>query len=73
MSEFGDMTRKWADEDAKYEAEAFEYVLCGEPPAKRLLALEEENAELHRQLITLNEQNRRLREALLRNSEMEYD
>ena len=63
-----DEARLWAEKDAASEAEAFEAAIKRISPQKVIDAISDENATLRIQVARLNDENRRLREALLRQS-----
>ena len=70
-----DEARLWAETEAVSEAEAFETALKRISPQKVIDAISDENATLRIQIARLTDENRRLREALLRQSmdSCEYD
>ena len=70
MSEFTDLPKHWAAQKALSEAEAFEYAI-GQTNAveKRIIALEQENADLRQEVRVQAEQINRLRETLRRGQE----
>jgi hypothetical protein len=70
MCNIFDMPREWAESDKKSEAEAFEQALKRIKPEDKLV---QENADLRHQLRRLTEENRRLREALFRQSQDNYE
>ena len=61
-----DEARYWAENLAESEGEAFETAIKRISPQKVIDALTDENATLRIQVARLNDENRRLREALLR-------
>lgn len=63
-----DEARYWAENLAASEGEAFEQAIKRISPQKVIDALTDENATLRIQVARLNDENRRLREALLRQS-----
>lgn len=63
-----DEARYWAENLAVSEGEAFEQAIKRISPQKVIDALADENATLRIQVARLNDENRRLREALLRQS-----
>ena len=73
MNDFLQAPFNWAGEQAISEAEAFETALKRLTPQQTLEQVVEENASLRQQLSVLTEENRRLREALFRDSEDWYD
>lgn len=70
MCNIYDMPREWAQSDSKSEGEAFEQALKRIKPEDKLV---QENADLRHQLRRLTEENRRLREALFRQSQDNYE
>ena len=63
-----DEARLWAEKEANSEAEAFEAAIKRISPQKVIDAISDENATLRIQIARLTDENRRLREALLRQS-----
>ena len=64
--DMNDIARIWAENAANSEADAFEAAIKRISPQKVIDALTDENATLRIQVARLNDENRRLREALLR-------
>ncbi len=63
----------WAEDLAESEGEAFEAAIKRISPQKIIDALTDENATLRIQIARLTDENRRLREALLRQSMDSYE
>lgn len=70
MESISDMPEKWAESDKKSEAEAFEQALKRINPEDKLV---QENADLRHQIRKLSEENRRLREALFRQTQDNFE
>lgn len=70
MESISDMPEKWAESDKKSEAEAFEQALKRINPEDKLV---QENADLRHQIRRLSEENRRLREALFRQTQDNFE
>lgn len=70
MCDIFDMPREWAESDKKSEAEAFEQALKRINPEDKLV---QENADLRHQIRRLSEENRRLREALFRQTQDNFE
>lgn len=68
-----DEARLWAENLAASEGEAFEQALKRISPQKVIDALTDENATLRIQIARLTDQNKKLREALTRTQEEEYE
>jgi hypothetical protein len=68
-----DEAQMWAENLAESEDEAFEQALKRISPQKVIDALTDENATLRIQIARLNDENRRLREALLRQTMDNYE
>lgn len=73
MCKISEMPYNWAGEQALSENEAFEQALKRISPQKVIDALTDENATLRIQVARLNDENRRLREALLRQSQDNFE
>ena len=63
-----DEARLWAEKEANSEAEAFEAAIKHISPQKVIDTISDENATLRIQIARLTDENKRLREALLRQS-----
>lgn len=70
MCNIFDIPREWAESDKKSEAEAFEQALKRINPEDKLV---QENADLRHQIRRLSEENRRLREALFRQTQDNFE
>jgi hypothetical protein len=68
-----DEARYWAENLAESEGEAFEAALKRISPQKLIDLIESENASLRIEVARLHDENRRLREALLRQSMDNYE
>lgn len=68
-----DEAKMWADNLAESEGEAFEQAIKRISPQKVIDALTDENATLRIQIARLSDQNKKLREALARTQEEEYE
>ena len=68
-----DEARLWAEDLAESEGEAFEQALKRISPQKVIDALTDENATLRIQVARLNDENRRLREAVRRQTMDSYE
>ena len=68
-----DEARLWAEKEANSEAEAFEAAIKRISPQKVIDAISDENATLRIQIARLTDENKRLREAVLRQSMDNYE
>ena len=73
MNQPNDEARYWAENLAESEGEAFEQALKRISPQKVIDALTDENATLRIQVARLNDENRRLREAVRRQTMDSYE